>query len=216
MIVSQQPSNAAFPAKQRPEAIPTGGNPARERGEQGERLGVETRYDRHVGVTGAPSTAFGEEHEGHAEPSGQLEQPVLLAMVAPSLCAGQDRVVVGGHRTARLAGTEQLAVHGAQARDQTIGRSVRFEVGATATVLLGRVRESTVFVEAVRVAQVGDVLPCGAPPAAVDPLDRVGARRIGESGPGSGQLRERRTFRRFRVHRPGFGFDGSGSGDVEP
>ncbi len=70
---------------------------AAEGGEQRERPAVQARDDRHVHVAGAPAAALGEQHHRQPSPLGELEQAVLLGVVAHPLRAGQDGVVVGHH-----------------------------------------------------------------------------------------------------------------------
>ena len=60
-----------------------------------ERAAVQPGHDRPVDVAGPPSPALGEQHDRQPPPLGELEQPVLLEVVAHALRAGQDRVVVG-------------------------------------------------------------------------------------------------------------------------
>ena len=94
--------------------MPTSGTRPLSCGEQLERPAVEAGDDRHVDVAGAPAAALGEQHDRQPAPLGELEQAVLLHVVAHALGAGQDGVVVG-HRHARLA------VDGADARDEAVG-----------------------------------------------------------------------------------------------
>ena len=65
-----------------------------EAGEVVERPAVEAAHTYPVGVAGPPSPAFGEEHHGEPHRLGQLEQPVLLAMILLTLGACKNRVVV--------------------------------------------------------------------------------------------------------------------------
>ncbi len=62
--------------------------------EQRERAAVQTRDDRHVDVAGAPAAALREQHHRQPAALGQLEQAVLLGVVAHPLGARQDGVVV--------------------------------------------------------------------------------------------------------------------------
>ena len=89
---------------------------ATEGGEEGERAAVETRHDRHVDVARPAAAALGEQHDREPPPLGQLEQAVLLGVVAHSLRARQDGVVVG-HDHARVA------VHVAHAAHEPVGRA---------------------------------------------------------------------------------------------
>ena len=75
-----------------------------------------------VGVAGPPAAALGEEHDRQAEPLGQLEHAVLLAVVLHALRAGEHRVVVGHHDALRGWPVEAIAVDAADAGDQAVGR----------------------------------------------------------------------------------------------
>ena len=77
-------------------------NRARQLGEPQEREAVESGHAAGVGVARATATTFGEEHDRQPQLFGELEQAVLLAVVAMALRAGQHRVVVG-HGDARAA-----------------------------------------------------------------------------------------------------------------
>ena len=79
--------------------MPTSGTRPLSAREQLERPAVEARDDRHVDVARAPAAALGEQHHRQPPPLGDLEQAVLLQVVAHALGAGEDRVVVG-HRHA--------------------------------------------------------------------------------------------------------------------
>ena len=62
--------------------------------EEMERPAVQTGDDRHVHVARATATSLGEQHHRQAAALGQLEQAVLLEVVAHALRAGEDGVVV--------------------------------------------------------------------------------------------------------------------------
>ena len=80
--------------------MPTSGTRPLSRANSVERAAVEPGDDRHVDVARAPAAALGEQHHRQPAPLGELEQAVLLEVVAHALRAGQHRVVVG-HRHAR-------------------------------------------------------------------------------------------------------------------
>ncbi len=71
---------------------------AAQRAELGEGHGVQAGDDGVVGVPGTAPAALGEEDHRQPEPSDQLEDPVLLAVVLGTLGPGQHGVVVGEHR----------------------------------------------------------------------------------------------------------------------
>ena len=60
-------------------------------------MAVEAGDADAVGVARPAAAALGEEHDRQPQLLGQLEQPVLLAVVLRALRAGQHRVVVGHH-----------------------------------------------------------------------------------------------------------------------
>ena len=116
ITVSQQPSRAALPAKHRPAAMPDRGHQPGEPGEVLEGAGVEPGDHRHVRVAGPAPAALGEEHHRQPEPLDQLEDAVLLGVVALALGPGEHRVVVGDHRAPGPVLGHQVAVDPPDAR----------------------------------------------------------------------------------------------------
>ena len=104
MMTSQQPSSAALPAKQRPEAMPTSGTRPREPAEQRGR--PWRRAPRRPGRRCRP--AGRRRPRRRARPAAarrrQLEHAVRLAVVVHALGAGQHGVVVGHHDAAGAPG----------------------------------------------------------------------------------------------------------------
>ncbi len=145
---------------------------AAQRAEQREGLGVEPGHDGHVRVARAPAAALGEEDHGEAQAFHELEEAVLLAVVHLALGAGQDGIVVRQHGAARPFIVEEVAVDPADARHEAVGRRVGDEVLGAPARPLGRDDEAAVLLEAVRVAQVLDVLPCRPSPTRVPALGR--------------------------------------------
>ena len=109
--------------------------------EQREGAAVQPGDDRHVDVARAPAAALGEQHDRQPAPLGDLEQPVLLGVVAHPLRAGEHRVVVG-HRHARAA------VDLADARDEPVGGRARDQLLARAPALLRGEQQRPVLDEA--------------------------------------------------------------------
>ncbi len=107
-------------------------------GEQLERAAVEPGDDRHVYVARTPSAALREQHDWQSASLGELEQAVLLHVVAHALRARQDGVVVG-HRDARAS------IDLADAADQPVGGGARDQLLAGATALLGREQQRPVL-----------------------------------------------------------------------
>ncbi len=147
---------------------------------------------------------------GSRQALGQLEQPVLLAVVLLALGAGQHGVVVRHDDAAGVDVVEQVAVHRADAGDQAVGRgAARSGRRAVRRRRWAAMDQRPVLDERARVAQVLDVLAgralAGLPPA----LDGVGpgarrARRRGGAAPrrgrdGCGRGRGRRRRRRRRA-----------------
>ena len=93
---------------------PDDGDESAQTGEEGEGHALEPRHSRVVGVARPSATALGEQHDRQPQPGHQLEQPVLLGMIALALGARQDRVVVRDHCAA-------LAVDPSDAADQPVG-----------------------------------------------------------------------------------------------
>ena len=128
MITSQQPRRAAFPAKQRPETMPTSGTRPLSPPKRAKASVSRPVTDRRVGVARSTATTFGEQDDGEPQPFDQREEPVLLAVVHLALGAGQHRVVVGEHGGAGLRVVEAVAVDAADPGDQAVGRRVGDEV----------------------------------------------------------------------------------------
>ena len=120
---------------------------------------------------GPPAAALGEQHHRQPPALGQLEQAVLLGVVAHPLGAGQHRVVVG-HRHAAVA------VDLADATHEPVGGGAGDQLLARASPLLGGEQQRPVLDERALVEQVGEVLARRAPPALVALGDRVRPRRV--------------------------------------
>ena len=135
---------------------------ARQLGEPPERQAVEPAHADAIGVTGPTTATFGEEHDRHPQLLGDLEQPVLLAVVLGALGARQHRVVVGhrDHLRGPFAGlgAEQLAVDVADSTDQPVGRGGRDQIVELAPSPLGSDHQRAVLDERPLVDQVADVL----------------------------------------------------------
>ena len=104
MITSQQPSSAALPAKQRPEVMPTSGTRPLSRPNRWNAR--QSRPDTPVASVspGRPPPPSAKNTTGSRIALGQLEQPVLLAVVLRALGAGEHRVVVRRHDASRPVG----------------------------------------------------------------------------------------------------------------
>ena len=134
---------------------------------QRERHAVEPGHAGPVGVARPSAAALGEEDDRQAQALGQLEQAVLLAMVLQALRAGEDGVVVRHHDRA-------VAVDGADAADQTVGRRPADEVVELAPAALRGDDHRPVLDEAAGVDEVVDVLARRALPRPAPALDRIG------------------------------------------
>ena len=107
MITSQQPSSAALPAKQRPEAIPTRGTSPLSRANS-RNVGTTRWKSSELSVSpGRPPPPSANSTTGSRAALGELDHPVGLAVVADALRAGEDGVVVGETAHGAL-GAEQL------------------------------------------------------------------------------------------------------------
>ncbi len=135
-----------------------------------------------VGVAGTAAAALGEEHHRQAQPVGQLEQPVLLLVVHLALRAGEHRVVVGQDRAARALLAEEVAIHGADARDHAVGGRARDQVLDRAAAPLRRDHQRPVLDQAAGIAEVVDVLARRALARLAPPLDRVRSRGVERHG----------------------------------
>ena len=107
--------------------MPTSGTSPLSRANSVERAAVEAGDDRHVDVAGPPAAALGEQHDRQPAALGELEQAVLLEVVAHALGAGQHGVVVG-HRPRTGCAVDRRPTPadqpvGGRARDQLLARS---------------------------------------------------------------------------------------------
>ena len=144
---------------------PAGGDPDRpyppRQGSEGmERLGVEAGDDGVVRISGPTSPALGEEHHGEALAPDEVEDPVLLLMVALTLRAGQHHGVVAqyGHRPPG---------DGGGAAHEPVTGGPGDQVLDAAAPGLRRVGETAVLDEGAGIDEVGHVLPGRAQPPAV-------------------------------------------------
>ena len=139
--------------------------------EQVKGAAVEPGHDRHVDITRAPAASLGEEHDGKPGALCELEQAVLLGVIAHSLRAREHGVVVG-HRD------DAAAIDLAHPRDEAVGGRARNELLARAPTLLGREDQGAVLHEGALVEEVCEVLPRRASSALASPRHRLGPRCI--------------------------------------
>ena len=112
---------------------------------------MQTGHDGHVHIARAAAAAFGPKHHWQPVLVRHSQQTVGLLVVAHALGAGQHRGVVGQDRG-------RVPVDGGRSRDHAIRRRVGRQVFGAAAARLGGHRQRTVFAEAARVTQVGEVL----------------------------------------------------------
>ena len=157
---------------------------ARQHGPELERAGIQRGDDGVVGVARSSPAALGEEHGRQAHPLDQFEESVLLAVTQRALGAGEHRVVVGQHGTGGAFVAEEVAVDARRACHQAVARGPGDQIREVAAMALGGDREASVLDEGVRVDEVGDVLPGGAPVPGAPALDGVGSGGVlGERAP---------------------------------
>ena len=137
---------------------------AAEAREQLKGAAVQAGDDRHVHIARPSAAALGEQHHRQPAALGDLEQPVLLHVVAHALGAGQHGVVVG-HRHARPS------VDLADARDQAVGRRALDQLLARAPGLLGGEQQRAVLDVGALVDELGEVLASRAPATLAAPRD---------------------------------------------
>ena len=126
MMTSQQPSSAALPAKQRPETMPTSGTSPDSSAKMWKVVVSSPATPMPSVSPGRPPPPSAKRTTGSRQLLGQLEQPVLLAVVLQALRAGEHGVVVGhGHAARAASAPNSVAVDRADAGDQAVGRGVR-------------------------------------------------------------------------------------------
>ena len=143
--------------------------------EERERHAVEPGDHRSVDVARPAAAALGEQNDREALALGQLEEPVFLLMVQVSLRAGQDHVVVREHRGARAVVLEKLAVDAPDARHESVRRRLGDQLLDASAASLRSEGQRPVLDEAVRVAQIRQVLAGRAAPRCVALLHRLRA-----------------------------------------
>ena len=122
-----------------------------EAGKGSEGREVESCHDGHVHIAGSATTAFGEQHHRQLVLQRNGQHAVGFLVVAHALRAGQHRRVVRHEHHA-------LALDLADAGHHAVGRRVAHQVVGRAAAALRGHGQGTVFDEAARIAQVGDVL----------------------------------------------------------
>ena len=140
--------------------------------EQVEREAVEPRHAGAVGVAGPAAAAFGEEHDGSRMLLRQLEQPVLLLVVAQPLRAREHGVVVRHRDRSDWPSTVPMPPTSPSAGVRSISSCER-----SPPPLRGH-DERRVLHEAAVVDEVGDVLARGALPGRTPARDGVGSTVI--------------------------------------
>ena len=150
-------------------------NQTAQAGKEMERHGVEPGYPGRVGVAGPPPAPFGEEHHRTAQPLGQLEQSILLAVVLEALGAGQHGVVVRQHHG-------RMATHVADTCHEPVARCALDQLFDASSSALGGERQRAVLDEGAVVAQVIDVLAGCALTARAPSGDGVGPLLVAADG----------------------------------
>ena len=159
------------------------GHPPAQRRHGAEGSQLEARPGAGVGVTGATTAAFREQHYRNSLAIGDLEQAVGLGVIAHALGTGQHRVVVRDHDA--LA-----AADGRHSADQSVGGCVGDQVFLAASTALRCQRESAVLDQAVVVDQVVDVLASSPASQLVALGHSCGPRRVQGHLVASDDLRE--------------------------
>ena len=134
------------------------GHEARKLREAGEGVGVEGN-PRSAAVVPRPAAAtLAEEDQRDAEPMRQFEHAVLLVVVSSALGAGQNRVVIVHQHGAGIFLAEEVCIHGADASDEAVRRSVAAQGFHVVAAVLAGDHERPVLLEAALVHQLVDVL----------------------------------------------------------
>ena len=121
--------------------------------EGGEGLGIDRDARADVIVAGPAAAALAEQDQRQAEAMRELEDPILLVVVAAALRARQHGVVVVHQRRARARFVEQVAVDRAHAGDDAVGRRVLAQLLHRVALVLPRHDQWPVFVERARIDQ---------------------------------------------------------------
>ena len=171
---------------------------------------VEATHPELVGVAGPAATTFGEKHDRQAELLGQLEQPILLAVVLRALGSGKHGVVVR-HRNALACAfvSKQIPVDVSDTGNKSVARCVLDQIGQVTSPTLRGDDERPVLDQAPLIDEVSNVLPRCAPPSPSALRHSVRSRRVeptlmalddfGQIGPvETGRQRQRRGNIRWR------------------
>ena len=199
MTTSQQPSRAALPAKQRPDAMPTSGTSPLSRRPQVEGQAVEAGHAGRVGVARPAAAALGEEHD---------RQPLALdrRRTAGPSCGGSGspacRPAPCSRTTARRSARRRpCADAGRPARRPGCGRSGRRRGRRRRCAAID---QRPVLDEAARRRRGRRRSPgrCAARCAAAGPRPRAGRRRARPRGGRRTSARSARSGRRRVGRRP--------------
>src|SRR5579862_9266792 len=106
-----------------------------------------------VGISRPPAAAFREQHQRQSRLVRDLEHPIFLAMVLMPLRAGQHGVVVRHDDAARFRRLEKISVDTPKSRDESVRRSIFYEVLNCPPPSLRRNHDRPILDERSRIAQ---------------------------------------------------------------
>src|ERR1051326_4813573 len=98
-------------------------------------------------VAGSATSALAKQYERQTEAVAELEDAILLVVVAAALCAGKHRIVVMDQRRTRLRFIEEIAIDRARAGDDAVARGVPPQLLHRIALVLARHDQRPVFVE---------------------------------------------------------------------
>ncbi len=116
---------------------------------------------QNIGVAGAPATAFGIHDHRQALLLRQFTQAVQLGVMKETLGSREHRVVIDNDSRSRRCLAHPLGVDGCSAGDDAVGGGAGLQLLIVTAATLGGNRQLAVFLKAVGVHQVSQILPGG-------------------------------------------------------
>ena len=114
-----------------------------------------------IGIAGAPTATLGIHDHRQAVLLRQLTEAVQLAVMEEALGSREYRVIVDNNRSTRRGTAHAVGVDGGSASDDAVGGSAGLQLLVVAAAALGGYRQLAVFLKAVGVHQVSQILPGG-------------------------------------------------------
>src|SRR5581483_1451197 len=130
---------------------------ARQLRKGGECPGVDCYPRTSMIVAGPATSSLAKEYKRQTEAVTELEDAILLIVVAATLCAGKHRIVIVDQRRTRPRFVKEVAINRAGAGDDAVAWRVPPQLLHRVALVLARHDQRPVFVERTRIDQACDV-----------------------------------------------------------